>query len=185
MLCTTTEQFGDPELSYIEFLGFGVMRGLRRSLVDLRQAWLAKKSGAPPPHRYRPLCIEAFNLWRLMHKHYKPNACRPVVDISMSRLVRWKLSALGPCTYNVGSTHERACQMAWDLREHFQDIVWFDTLYRRLFASSPRSPNPSLNCTGMALLQLRNDLDITLGGRSWMCWSNDTLLLLGGHMTLS
>ena len=87
----------------------------RRSLGDVQQAWLAKKSGASPPHSYSPLCIEAFNLWRLMHKRYKPRACRPVDDVPMSRSVRRKLSHLGACKYNVGSTHQHACQMAQDL----------------------------------------------------------------------
>ena len=103
---------------------------------------------------------------RLMHKCYKPRACRPVDDVPMSRSVRRKLSHLGACTYNVGSTHQHACQMArdlWDPVKQFQHIIWFDNFYRRRFAPLPHSPNRSLNCTAMALLQLRSDLDIFLG----------------------
>ena len=51
----------------------------------------------------------------------------------------------------------------WDLVKLFQHIVWFDNCYRRRFAPSPDSPNRSLNCTAMALLQLRSDLDIYPG----------------------
>ena len=56
--------------------------------------------------------------------------------------------------------------MAWDLLDlvkQFQRIVWFGNFYRRRFAPSPHSPNRSLNCTAMALLQLRNDVDIFPG----------------------
>ena len=50
-----------------------------------------------------------------------------------------------------------------DLVKQFQHIVWFDNFYHRWFALSPHSPNRSLNCTAMALLQLRSDLDIFPG----------------------
>ena len=50
-----------------------------------------------------------------------------------------------------------------DLVKQFQHIVWFENFYRRRFAPSPHSPNRSLNCTAMALLQLRSDLDILRG----------------------
>ena len=101
-----------------------------------------------------------------MHTRYRPRACRPVADVPMSRSVRRKLSHLGACTYNVGNTHQHACQMAqdlWDLVKQFQHIFWFDNFYRRRFAPSPHCPNRSLNCTAMALLQLRSDLDIFPG----------------------
>ena len=51
----------------------------------------------------------------------------------------------------------------WDLIKQFQHIVWFDNFYRHRFAPSPHSPNRSLNCIAMALLQLRSDLGIFLG----------------------
>ena len=135
----------------------------RRSLGDVRHTWLAKKSGASPPHWSFPLCMEAFNLWRLIHKRYKPRACRRVDDVPMSRSVRRKLSHVGACTCNVGSTHQRACQMArhlWDLVKQFGHIVWSHTFDRYRRAPSPHSPNRRLVCTAMALLQLRSDLDM-------------------------
>ena len=138
----------------------------RRSLGNVQQAWLAKKGWCITPHWYSLLFIEAFNLWHLMHKRYKPRACRPVDYVPMSRSVRSKLSHLGACSYNVGSTHQRACQMArdlWDPVKHFQHIAWLDNFYRRRFAPSPHSPDRSLNCAAMALLQLRSDLDIFPG----------------------
>ena len=160
---------GGPELSYSGYVGFGVMQGLGARLAMFNRHGWQKRVVHHPPHWYSPLCIEAFNLWRLMHKRYKPRACRPIDDVPMSRLVRRKRSHLGACTYNVGSTHQRACQMAqdlWDLIKQFQHIVWSHNFYRRRFAPSPHSPNRSLNRTAMALLQLQllcSDLDIFPG----------------------
>ena len=84
----------------------------------------------------------------------------------MSGSERTKLSHLGANTYNVGNTHQRRCQMTrdlWALVKQFQHIVWFDNFYHRCFAPSPHSRNRGLNCTAMALLGLRSDLDIFPG----------------------
>ena len=85
MLFRTTEQVGDPELSYSGYVGVGVMQGLGARLAMFERHGWQKRVVHHPPHWYSPLCIEAFNLWRLMHKRYKPRACHPVDDVPMSR----------------------------------------------------------------------------------------------------
>ena len=109
MLFRTVEQVGDPEPSYSRYVGFGVMHGFgaRLAMFD-RHGW-QQRAVHRPPNWYSPICIEAFRLWHLMHKRYKPRACRPVDGGPMSRLVRRKLSHLEACAYNVASTHQRAC----------------------------------------------------------------------------
>ena len=63
MLLRTTEQVGDPELSYSGYVGFGVMQGLGARLVMFDKHGRQKGVVHHPPHGYSPFWIEAFNLW--------------------------------------------------------------------------------------------------------------------------
>ena len=49
MLCTTTEQVGDLELSYSEYVGFGVMQGLGARLAMFDGHGWQKRVVHPPP----------------------------------------------------------------------------------------------------------------------------------------
>ena len=87
MLFRTTDQVGDAELSYSGYVGFGVMQGLGTRLAMFEGMVWQKRvvHHPPPPIGTPPRCIEAFNLWCLIHKHYKPRACRPIDHVPMCR----------------------------------------------------------------------------------------------------
>ena len=130
----------------------------RRSLGEVQQQFEREAMGFKPTQWYTVLQDEAYNLWLMLHRRWKPRTHRLCEEpAGLTQRDRRKFAKLGQCKPTAPHLkhqgQDKTLQL-WENMERQPYCLWFDNFYRKRFIPTPASEDRSLNVTAMAVHRL-------------------------------